>query len=152
MLSKPLVCCTLAWRSLTSREVPLHVQKLLGEELPEVLKSANTSCQISIFPITSCGGGCLWAAPHCPQSQHNRGTPVQNLARWELWPCSTSHDLCTEPPQCLPLRQSPPRVPKKKKKIRLTKDPNGQIATSKFNRKLCGWVLQSNPTFYILLQ
>lgn len=89
--------------------------KVTLERLPVVLKLAKASCQISILPITSYDGGGLWAAPHCLQSQHNTGPPAPNLAHWELWPCSTSDDLCTEPPQCLPSQWSPPRDPKNRK-------------------------------------
>ena len=106
--------------SLLSKEVPLVISPSVPWRVAMIhnnnwmsksylgksyLKSRNL--------ITSCGGGCLWAVPHCLQSQHNRGPPVQNLACWELWPCSTSRDPCMEPPQCLPSRQSPPHVPKK---------------------------------------
>lgn len=87
---------------------------------------------ISTLALTSYGGGCLWAAPRCLQSQHSTDPPVQSPALPAPWPCSISRGLGMEQPQCPPPQWSPPSAPI---------ETDSQVAVS--------FVIYFNITFFI---
>lgn len=76
---------------------------LLSNQILLYISTVTSSSFILNSPTSSCGG-CSLGVPHCPQSQRNKGPPVQSLGLPAPLPCSMCHGLCMEQPQC-PLQQ-----------------------------------------------